>query len=405
MKRPYAYIRRSVVRKSDPGDVSAENQTTAVRRLAGDDAVSLVILDRDWGKPAAHDKTDKRLAFLGLMDSIERGEVSTLYAYMADRLARSVEWSSRLLNACERANVSIVTSEGRFAPGDDLARTQFHFLAIQNENYSRQGSRRQRDASDVLRKRGAHLGQPYYGALAGESLDTVLATFERMGSFMATARELNRIGLPSRRGHWAPSSVQRILERAGRTKALRSGTGRKARAPHLFSGLLRCACGHLLTGSLRAPDRQGRRLTIYRCVPAESDPDHGKKSIVEAIVLRWAQDQTARLRPPKERVQLAENVAARRVAIEGQLDTLREAVLAGVIDKAAMLTRKAAIDADLAALDAEGRAVTVPSFTWSAPTAETNEALRTLWSEIALGPDMALPERPVRLLPAGWWAD
>lgn len=37
-----------------------------------------------------------------MLDDIEAGRVSTVYAYAEDRLARDVEASVRLLNACER---------------------------------------------------------------------------------------------------------------------------------------------------------------------------------------------------------------------------------------------------------------------------------------------------------------
>ena len=47
--------------------------------------------------------------------AVERGEVSALYAYSTDRLARSVEWSARLLNACRRAGG--IAPSARHGPG------------------------------------------------------------------------------------------------------------------------------------------------------------------------------------------------------------------------------------------------------------------------------------------------
>lgn len=152
-REPVAYIRRSVVRRADPGDLSREVQVDIVRTLAGADANRLRIVDQDWGKSGANDETDKRLAFLDLIASIERREVSTLYAYLADRLARSTEWSARLLNACERAGTMIVTAEGPFDPGADLPRQMFLHLAIQNENYSRRQKRQGRDNAARRRAR------------------------------------------------------------------------------------------------------------------------------------------------------------------------------------------------------------------------------------------------------------
>src|SRR5690349_21098602 len=116
--RPVAYIRRSSRSRNDPGDVSREFQTREVQRLAGPDAARLEVVDADWGRSGSTDKTVRRLAFLTILDEIEQGRISTLYAFATDRLARSVEWSARLLNACRRAGVPIVTSEGRFEPDD-----------------------------------------------------------------------------------------------------------------------------------------------------------------------------------------------------------------------------------------------------------------------------------------------
>jgi DNA invertase Pin-like site-specific DNA recombinase len=100
--------------------LSREFQVDKVRQLAGSEGPTLEIIAADWGKSAATDKTDQRLAFLALLEAIERGEVTALYAYATDRLARSVEWAARLLNAARRAGTVIVTSEGRFEPDNDL---------------------------------------------------------------------------------------------------------------------------------------------------------------------------------------------------------------------------------------------------------------------------------------------
>src|SRR3954463_954164 len=123
---PVAYIRRSVARTGDPGDVSREFQTDKVRSLANGDGPSLRIIDGDWGKSGGRKGARHRAAFLAMLGDIEAGKVSTVYAYSIDRLARDVEASARLLNACERTGATIVTSEGRFAPGDVGARLTFH---------------------------------------------------------------------------------------------------------------------------------------------------------------------------------------------------------------------------------------------------------------------------------------
>ena len=120
--RPVAYIRRSVARKGDPGDVSRDFQVDKVRALANGDGPRLRIIDGDWGRSAATDKTGQRVAFLGMLEDIERGLVSHVYAYSPDRLARSVEWSApagQRLPAGEGG--PITTTAGTVAPDDPAA--------------------------------------------------------------------------------------------------------------------------------------------------------------------------------------------------------------------------------------------------------------------------------------------
>src|SRR5664280_1140153 len=202
MSNPVAYIRRSVASRADPGDVSREFQTEAVRALANGDAARLVIIDRDWGRSAATDKTGRRLAFLALLDAIEAGDVSALYAYSTDRLARSVEWSARLLNACRRAGVPIVTREGRIEPGDAGAALLFNVLAAVNENAlsgmeakARASiGRRQARNVEAGRAPNAGMGRKAYGP---ETTAAVLAAFDAAGSFLGATKALTAASVPS----------------------------------------------------------------------------------------------------------------------------------------------------------------------------------------------------------------
>lgn len=393
MRAPVAYIRRSARSRSDPGDISREFQTETVRALAGHDP-ALVILDADWGKSAATDETDKRLAFLELLASVERGDVSTVYAYSTDRLARSVRWAVQFLDACEAAGTTIVTSEGRFAPHDDMARQMFQFQAITNESYSRQAKRKRASTVARQRARGDKLGQPFYGGLPGEDLGAVLAAFDRTGSMTATARELNRLGVPSRRGHWAHSTIQRILAREGLVPAP-GVRGAKHRQPHIFARLLRCPCGHLLTGA-RRPDG----TTKYRCLRAETSLDHERKSVAEGIVLPWAKAEMTRLRPPAEAVSMVD-LEDERHELAARRDRIARAFVAGLIDEADMLRDKADLDDALMRLELQSRAVRVPSFSWNREPHEVNLALRDLWSHVQLGPDLR-PLHAEWLVPASW---
>lgn len=394
-RAPFAYIRRSSKSKSDPGDISREFQAEAVRRLSGHDD-ALVLLDGDWGKSAATDETDKRLDFLRLMELVERGQVSTIYAYSTDRLARSVQWAARLLDACERAGTSIVTSEGTFAPGDDMARTMFQFQAITNEGYSRQAKRKRAATLEQQRARGTKLGAPFYGALPGESLAIVLQTFARVGSVNGTAAELNRVGLRARRTKWGTTTVARILQREGLI-APNGVKGAKPRADHIFYRLLRCHCGRTMTAS-----RRSGGSTAYRCLRGEADVEHGRKFVAETGILEWAQREMSRLRPPLTPIVMAD-IDQERHALTARLERIRVAFLAGLLDEPAMRAEKAAVDDELTRLDLAGRAVRIPTFVWDDDARQTNLDLRVLWSHVELDRHL----RPVRagwLVPAAWLA-
>ena len=392
--QPTAYIRRSARSRTDPGDISREFQIEKVRELAGPDGASLRIIDADWGRSAATDKTNQRLAFLALLEEIERGEVSALYAYSTDRLARSVEWAARLLNVCRRAGVVIVTSEGRFEPDNAMTDQMFYFQAVQNEGYSRQATAKRNDSVRRQRQHTDKLGPKFYGELPGESIGAVLAAFDECGSAHRTAVLLNERGIPTRRGGpWSHGAVRQILVREGRVPKL-GVRGAKPRAPFAFYRLLRCHCGRTMTGvrhgRIRGGDRP-RPIILYRCINGSTDPAHGTKSIAESKLLGWAKLEAARLALPGDELEIAERGEQERIRLEAKRDLILDAYFDGAIDKPARDARLAEVDAAIARVDAEAVVVDLPSVEWSAPPEALNGALSALWERIDLGPDL----RPV----------
>ena len=265
MREPHAYIRRSATGQSS-GDVSREFQTSEVAKLAGDDADHLVVIDRDWGKSASRHKRSKREGLDELLLAIEAGDVSTLYAYAADRLSRDTETAMHLLNACERAKVPIVTKEGTFTPGDRSARLLFTVQAATNEDYSSQASEKRHASVAVTRKRIEEhestcpsdkvCGKPRlhrmgvlpFGAFDGEDVDAVIDAFMEAGSYQGAARLLIKRGVMSRKPNkhtggpaWESTQVRRVILRerpdlAPPTKQPRA----KARTDHVFARLLLC---------------------------------------------------------------------------------------------------------------------------------------------------------------------
>jgi DNA invertase Pin-like site-specific DNA recombinase len=408
---PHGYIRRSVASRADPGDVSREFQTEEVRRLAGDNAARLVIIDRDWGRSAATDKTGRRLAFLALLDAIEAGDVSALYAYSTDRLARSVEWSARLLNACRRAGVPIVTREGRIEPGDAGAALLFNVLAAVNENAlsgmeakARASiGRRQARNVEAGRAPNAGMGRKPYGP---ETTYLVLRIFDCVGSFLGTAKTLTEADVPSYLGGkpnprqnggtygWNVHTVSRIVrrERPGMPKVGRQGAAPRAR--RRFSGLLVCGapgCGQILS----TMPRPGGRQVGYYCRKAHNDSTHPRPYVVsERFVLPWVKAEIARLVVPPAVMLDADN-AAQREALAGRLERANEMYVLG--PKAGGWTRERR-DAEAATVTVEmdrlGDVETIAAFPpvdWEWPVPELNAYLRAILDRVDLGSDM----RPV----------
>lgn len=413
MARPVAYIRRSVSRRNDPGDVSRQFQSDKVRELAGDDGPSLTIIDADWGRSAAGDKTDKRQGFLGLLEAIGRGEVSTLYAYSADRLARNVRWAAQLLDACEGAGTTIVTGEGRFAPGDDMARQMFHFQAVQNEGTLRQMERKAQSGTAARAARGDKLGRAPYGYRMArdaedrvihvkdpsQPIEPVLEAFREAGSFSGAARLLNDRGVQAPRGRsWSSNVVGRVVRReAPHELAGRRVTPRvRVRGTFALSRLLRCPCGQIMTGRrTQHRTKYGEyAYASYLCFRGRYEPDHPRPYIVsEKQILPWVQAEAGRFNVPGD-VASRPNDERARADLAASRERLGWAVVDGLLDREEAKARAELIDSQIEALELAAGASDLPQEIdwerWDRPA--INDVLRTYWEYIELDSGM----RPTR---------
>jgi DNA invertase Pin-like site-specific DNA recombinase len=406
---PVAYIRRSVARRGDPGDVSREFQTDKVRALANGDGPALRIIDGDWGISADREKTHRRLGFLELMESVERGEVSMIYAFALDRLARSVQWSARLLDACEDAGAIIVTGEGRFDPAEDRDRQMFHFYAMQNEGALRGMKRKAQASIGTRRNRGDTIGQRPYGevrtrkdgVVVGKDEDPalIIATYREAGSYFAAARLLNDREVPTRNGaQWYPRTVQRIVNRHDpATVPLGGRKGARSFGSRPLSGLLVCHCKTPMTQTTShwAPK--------YRCPRGVSDPDHPRPYIVsEAKLLPAAEDEAERLKVPADLLQWSEAPRAALAALEAKREGIGDAYAVGAFGPVGSPEAKAKLTSRLEAIDAEAERLQIvdhlddipQEVDWSWPPERLNAVLRALWERIELGPDL----HPVRFV-------
>jgi len=408
--QPVAYIRRSVASRADPGDVSREFQTDAVRKLAGPDADRLRIIDADWGRSAATDSTARRLGFLQLLEDIEAGAVSALYAYSADRLARSVEWSARLLNACRRANVPIVTGEGRFDPTNGATTDLYNFRAVVNESAVRQMQEKARATVARRKARNIEAGREPNAGMGRKPYDpettaAVLAAFDEAGSFLGATKALTAAGVPSYLGGkpnprknggtygWNTLTVSRVVRRARPDMPRTGRQGARARSTHTLSGLLRCGgdldgrtCGAILSSM----PRPGKRSPAMYCRVAHNNASHSRPYVIsEAKLLPAIKAEGAHYRAPADEYTDTDRTAELAV-LQADRTRIQKMTARGMLDmdEAEAMLRENKTQTDALSADAQRRELP-QAIPWGAEPAILNAALRaSVWTSIQLGPDL-----------------
>ena len=409
--RPFAYIRRSATGNSG-GDISRDFQTGKVRELAGNEP-ELQIIDRDWGKSGSRHKRSQREGLDELLEAIEAGEVTAVYAYAADRLARDTETAMHLLNACERRGVPIVTREGAFTPGDRSARLLFTVQAATNEDYSSQAQEKRQATVAVQKARiAAHeatcaslrvcgdprkhlMGALPFGMLEGEDIEAVLNAFRESGSYQGAARLLIERGVRSRRSHlrssvgipltWTGGTVRRLV-RASNPELVPVAPTRGSRtiSIHRFTRLL--VCPH--DNSFLTP-AFGRNVRGYTCKFGNRSPygEHPQPYFIrESVVLEWAIAATRsmlRLGVPATR---EGETSPAMAALRSRLDRYTEMYGEGDITRETYEAKRAEIKAELERLEGVRR-VSVTwhlGVDWAAPEGEVNARLRDLLHSIRL---------------------
>ena len=410
------YLRRSVERDKGADKDRGAGQKRANAEQAARDGVTIVnTFDADWGTSGGREHRDERTAMAAMIEDIRAGKVSRVYCHTADRLARDVEYGMTLWNACADAGTIIRPGALTFDPREPGYLTHWGVLLSQAQEDLERITRKNVDTvgwlgdhaaacklpprphkgrchligcTDTTHCRYAHRsGHSTYGMEPGEDTAAIVAAYRKTGTMMGAARILNDAKVPTRTGGpWSGTSVRQNLLRLG-TIPRSTRPGAKSRAPFILYGLLRCHCGHVLTGTRY---RNGPQLayTAYRCYVARATSGHGPSSIPESVVLPWVKEEAARLRVPIDVVELATDNAARRAALAGRLERAHDLYIAGGIDKARHDREAAAVAKERAALDATEVAIEVPDIDWTWPPERINLALRALWHQIDLDHEM-----------------
>jgi site-specific DNA recombinase len=407
---PLAYLRRSRVDTRRPGDVSHEQQLTAIRALAakhGDDNDELVIIE-DWGRSGRAEKQHLRAGFARLEDMVRSGEATAIYAYSTNRLARSLETLTRLAKLCagidpktgkpiEGAKLVPIRVHDGQSPDVTNAngRLVFNILGSVAEWQAEWTQERMVEATKVRRARGDHMGPAPYGFRVvdgqlienpDENIDDVIGAFDSAGTYVGAARRLNAQGIPTRAGRpWQASTVKQMIGREAPEKQPRRPIrGRPPRAEYRFAGLLRCPCGGTLSGTFYGG---------YTCKRALLVPGHPHPhTIAESKIRSWIEGEAARFRGPSAVQAGSEDDEARRTELDDRRARVVDAFLDGTVDKGRRDSELDAIDAELDRLSAAVRVVDVPQLDWAWQPGAVNAVLRALWDHVELDPEL----RPVR---------
>jgi DNA invertase Pin-like site-specific DNA recombinase len=406
-----AYVRRSTADETNRGDVSREAQEAAVRELARHDGCEDGLrIFTDWGRSADEAKEAKRLEYGRLLAAVERGEVSNLYAYSLDRLARSVGTFSRLLRATKERNVRIATQrEGDLSDTGNPTAWAYGFLASFFAEFElRTAKDRNQKAAKARAARGDAMGQPPYGQrivrdASGQArkpisweddparpLAPLLAAYGAAGTVLGACKLLNAARVPNARGGdlWQPTSLSLILDRA---EVLPPHGHRRLYAKSAYlAGMLVCHCGRTMT-----PDHAHLRTgTAYYCARSKwiGTAVHGPGWVREAAILPEIRAEADRLAIPFDAVELGQQDDTARDSVAERKRRLSLAYVAGGLDDDIYQAELAAIVDTVTRLDAAAEVVELPPLNWDGPVAEVNANLRALFSPIQLAVDMTITE-------------
>lgn len=399
MKYPVAYIRRSSADEDNPGDVSREAQEQAVRDLAHRDGYNGDLrVFVDWDRSADEAKEARRLAFLEMLQGIERGEVTVVYAYALDRLYRSMRTFVRLTDAARAHDVRIVTLREGVLGGDGspMAQAFAQITAVFSELELNTAKARARGAIAARKARGDRLGHAPYGwrhvKMDGvvtrepdpdRPLAPVLDAYREAGTVLGACRLLNERGIPAPKGRtWGTSTLTRVLtENAPELLPTVTPSGRRQRVPRaLFGQLLRCHCGRTMTPNL------ARRQ--YYCSRGALG-GHDRYVVTERSLLPWMMAEAARLEVPGDLVEMRAHDEARRTTLLEKRERWIEQYGEGLIDRATRDAKLAGIAGQLDRLEVADRLEAIPTLDWSWAPETINRVLRSIWAYVQLDENMA----------------
>lgn len=391
----FGYVRKSRMDDDSPTQSPAvqEDRIRALHAARGD-ADELVIV-RDLNVSGGR-LMDDRPGFAQIVDAINDGACSAVYAFDLSRLFRNLREQLDFFEMTTDKEIPV-----RLASGDvgevsgATGKLMLSVLGAMNQ-WMRENTSEKIKESLKRRERetGKRNGGRPYGTRDGEDAQAVLDAYRATESLQRAARLLNEQGVPTRNGAskgWSPSAVNAVVARleptllkdpANTGHARSKGGERKFR----FSRLLGCSvCGSMLTGSL------DRGMTRYSCHAAGVLP-HGRSQITESILTDAIAAETDRALPViKRRLKGSRDDEAKLEALAAKRARYTELYGEGAIDRAAYDAKIAEITEGEKGLVAMTwmRRVTVAPDVRDDDATKVNAYLRRLFDSITV--DMATP--------------
>ena len=400
-----AYLRRSSDRNG--GAESYEAQKAAVLDLAkrnGDPEPELIV---EWGRSGADagstGRGGKRRVWPKLRQRIRDGEVTALYSYSLSRLARSTRELLDVIEDCDKAEVPVVLAkEGPINGHTASGKLYLTVLGAVATFEAEVAAERVKDAHAAKRARGEITYRLPYGQRIGADgkaepdpeavavIRKAKALMQEQGTLRGTARELNRLGIPSPNGGaWNGESVGLITnsDEQGNRLSPRKRSGRAGRRGPVraLSKLLYCAaCGRLLSPQVHE-FKKGDYVN-WVCLGSRTAPDHPKPNgRGEPILLPLLQAEVARMQVPTDRVELAQAANGELERLDERERRLMEAVEAGLWPLAEVSSRLDAIHAERHQVEARTMVADVPQeVDWSWEPAALNDVLHALWEKVVV---------------------
>lgn len=279
----FAYVRKSVMR-DETKTLSPEVQRERILALAAahGDADVEVVEDLD----VSGAKVEERHGYMRIVEAIESGEATSVYAFDLSRLHRNTKEALRFFELAAERKVPVRLVNDNVDTATSTGRLILTVLAAMNAWTSQVTSEKIKASLALKRSRdGYRHGALPYGERPGEDAGIILEAFKEAGSYDGAARLLNArpVACRTRNGVWHGSTVRDIVRRSMGEDLSVMPTRRGAPTMHRtfrFGGLLVCStCGTTMTGSTDSRTREVR----YYCHRAKVTP-HGRGWVSEKIV-------------------------------------------------------------------------------------------------------------------------